>query len=128
MLINANGLSVIVPSNQLMPEEGPKTLPLILDFSGTNSYLLTLENFQALGHFSMCQTLWVDLSTSGENMIITVGSTGQIIKCLAGTQGYYNVLVPNPINITFTCVGGPADVRVQVINVPIAGVVWNTEA
>src|SRR5215471_13660000 len=88
-----------------MPEEGPKCVPMTLDFTATDSYDLDFSSIVNRAFISMVQTVFVDTSTSGVNVTITVPGSQQIIKVKAGTQGYYPILMPNPIKFKVSCPG-----------------------
>lgn len=111
--------------NQMLPEEGPRSIPLLLDFTAFATYELDAELLQARGFLSMVQSLFVDAS-GGKDIVVTINGTGQVIIAKKDTQGYYSVLVPNPVRMTFTSTGGVAGVRIFLINVPVPGVVWPT--
>jgi hypothetical protein len=118
-----------LPSVQLertlgMPAEGPKCIPITLDFTVQDSYTLDYSNFQYRGYMSMVQTVFVDTSTSAVDVEINSPGSQQTLKIRAGTQGYYPILVPNPIKIIFTSPGGPADVKVQLLNFPVPHGQW----
>lgn len=118
-----NGLAVY---NALIPSEGPKSLPLNLDFTLTDVYRLDYQYMQAHGALSMVQSVFVDLSNTDQPMTINVPAMGQTIKLKGRTQGYYAIICPNPILIVFACPGGPSAVGVQLLNIPIASAQWPT--
>ena len=124
--LDQNQLDVTSPMNQLLPEEGPRSIPLLLDFTVAATWDLDAELLQARGFFSMIQSIFIDASMSGVNVSVTVNGTGQVITAKFRTQGYYSLLVPNPVRLTFSSVGGVAGVRIQLLNVPIPGAVWST--
>jgi hypothetical protein len=121
--------------NQNIPKDGGKAAALpIMDFSLANQFFLDAELLGSLGFLSMVQTMWIDLSTSDIPMQVTINGSQQVIVAKSRTQGYYNVMAPNPVKMTFSCPGGPGldpttnrvGVRVHLLNVPIAGVTWPT--
>lgn len=123
--INAQQLGISITQNSSVPDEGPKIVPLDLDFTTNDSYFLDTELIQSQARLiSMLQSIYVDLATSTVDLTMVVEGTRQRFIFKAGTQGYYTVLAPNPLRITFTCAGGPA-LRVHLINVAIAGATWN---
>ena len=124
-LINQNSLQVAVSQNQYIPDEGPKVLPLLLDFTQADTYNLDAESLMDRGFLSMVQTIFIDLKDSTVAFTVTINGTGQIVKAKAHTQGYYPILCPNPVKLQFDCQNGPL-MRVFLINVPIAGAVWAT--
>jgi hypothetical protein len=121
--IEQNKLSVQVVENQLVPKEGPKAIPLFLDFTLADTYNLDLQLMQPQGFFSMLQTIFVDLSMTDIAMTIVIGGL-QTVVVKGRTQVYVPVLASNPVKLSFTNAGGPNNVRVILINVAIPGVVW----
>lgn len=114
-------------NNQDLPEkEGPRTIPLILDFTANASYIIDISQLEQSGKMSMVQTMYIDLSGTDLALLITVRGTGQQIKAKGRTQGYYALLAPNPTSLTASQPGGVA-VPIQLINVPIVGSVWATQ-
>jgi hypothetical protein len=127
MQIANNELNFFPMTSQEVPDEGPKAIPLRLDFSGTTTeYDLDLTNQQQQGYISMIQTLYIDLSATGAaDLVVTMNGSNQVIQAKAGTQGYYSVMCPNPPKLKFTSTADSAVVPVFLINVPIAGVTWS---
>lgn len=101
-----------------MPSEGPKCIPITLDFSLAQTYAIDYSNMQQRGFLSMCQSVWVDNSLNAAVLSLIVPGTNQTIKVAAGVQDYFTVLAPNPLKLSFDSTGG---VIVQVIlcNFPI---------
>jgi len=97
---------------------------MTLDFTAKDFYSLDYSQQGALGKFSMVQTLFIDTSTSAVNLTVDCPTSQQTLKIKAGTQGYYPILCPNPIRLIFTCVGGPADVKVELLNFPVPHGQW----
>lgn len=126
MMINQQGLNVIATMSQFLPEEGPKVIPLLLNFTTASTITFEAELLQSLGLISMVQTIYIDMKDATVALTVTVGNTNQIIKVKIATQGYYAVLVPNPVNLTFDSAGNTGVVRVFLINTPIAGHNWAT--
>lgn len=119
-----------VIQNQLIPDEGPKMLPLLLPFTDgvTTEFDLDLQNFQARGFVSMIQTAFIDMSgiTTG-TLQVQMQTGSQIVIAKANTQGYYALLCPNPVKIHFIGVANMGKVSVILINVPIPGATWATQ-
>jgi hypothetical protein len=112
-------------SNQEVPDEGPKAVPLLINFAAFASYTLDMGNQQQQRYISMIQTLYIDLSAASDDMTVTFPISGQVIHAVKGTQGYYSVLCANPPRMIFANSSGADVVPVFLINVPIAGVVWS---
>jgi hypothetical protein len=124
--INASGVNFALPLNQTLPEDGPKAIPLLLDFTGSeNTYVLDLLLPIQTGRISMVQCIYVDLAANSNDLIITMDGTNQRIKAKGNTQGYYPVLAPNPAKLTFVGVANTVPVSVFLLNFPLSGVVWS---
>jgi|WetSurMetagenome_2_1015567.scaffolds.fasta_scaffold1252681_1 hypothetical protein len=123
--LDANKLAVEITNNQIVPDEGPKALPVILDFSVVDTYDLDLSNLQQRGWFSMLQTIFVDTKDAGGGVLtITISGSGQQLVIPSGRQGYYSVLVPNPAKLTFFCATA-ALLKVFLLNVAVPGHDWS---
>jgi hypothetical protein len=125
-LINSQQLQVVLTLNQMVPDEGPKAIPLSLDFSGGTDIDLDIETVQTQGRFSMIQALYVDMDGQANNVTVTVPGSNQRIILKPNTQGYYTVMCPNPAKLHFTGVQGQAAVPIFLINFPVAGHSWPT--
>ena len=126
---NANQLGNLQVGNQHIPAEGPRAIPLNMDFTnatGQPSYPIDLSVVQYQTRMSMVQTVYVDLSGTDSPLDIKVEGTNQVIRAKGRTQGYYSVLAPAPTRLTITSLAN-AVIPVSLINVPIAGTVWATQ-
>jgi len=123
-LIDASNLFARDCSNQAAPPDGPKAIPVSLDFSALATYTLDYSNAQNLGKFSMLQAVYVDNSTNGSAVSITVTGTGQVLTVPANSQAYLPILVGNPIFLTFTS-NGNVSVTVFLLNFPVAPAIWH---
>ena len=131
--IDSRATQNVALDNQQIPKEGGKALAIpILDFSQANQFFMDAELLGSLGFMSMVQTAFIDMSTSDIPMQVTINGSQQIIVAKGRTQGYYPIMAPNPVKLTFSCPGGPGldpttgriGIRVWLVNVPIAGLVW----
>lgn len=126
--LNQQLLQISQIQNMYVPSEGPKAIPVNLDYTGGSAsplvYTLDLQNFQSLGNLQMVQTLYVDCSASSNDLTMTM-SSGQVIVAKAGTQGYYAVLCPNPVKIAFSSATSSVVIPVFLINTALPGVVWD---
>lgn len=102
-----------------MPAEGPKCVPVTLDFSAADTYNLDYSNMARRGFMQSLQTVWVDNSLNGDPVSIIIPASQQTVKIPANTQGYYCLICPNPIKISFTSAGA-AVVTVLLLNFPVA--------
>jgi hypothetical protein len=114
-------------TNQTEPKEGPRCVPLLLDFTAFDTFIADLKQFEAKTRISMIQTVFIDLSGSDAAMTVLARGTNQTITAKPRTQGYYNILASNPTELVLQMTNGPAGVRVFLINVPIAGAVWASQ-
>jgi hypothetical protein len=125
-LVDYNSLQVSDIKNQIIPGEGPRGIPVQLDFTNTGELDIDISQLQQRGFMSMVQTVFVDMSNSPNPLTILVNGIGQRIVCKPNTQGYYTVLVPNPVRLQITCIQGSPIIPIVLCNVPIAGAVWPT--
>lgn len=112
--------------NQNVPDESPKAIPFLIDFSVNTTWILDLELVMSRTYITMVQTLFLDLSGSANPLKVTVSGSGQVILAKANTQGYYQILASNPVKLQFDSTVAPNIIPIQLINVSIPGVVWPT--
>jgi hypothetical protein len=101
-----------------MPAEGPKAIPINLDFTSETAYTFDYTSMQQRTFISMVQTVWVDNSLSAAVLTITIPSSQQTLKIPAGIQGYFTVICPNPVKISFGSTGGVV-CQVTLLNFPV---------
>lgn len=119
-------LQRIVPVFSTGPgKHGSLCIPLTLDFTVSTSYTLDGSQLTALARIDNIETIFVDATAATANVLVTFGS-GQTITALAGTQGYYPVLCPNPFSITVSCAAGPNNLYVALLNYTIQPSQWVT--
>jgi hypothetical protein len=125
-LVDYNSLQVSLIMNQTVPQEGPRAIPMKMDFTSTPEVDVDIGQLQQRGFMSMVQSVFVDMNNIPNPLTIVVNGTGQNIVCKPNTQGYYTILCPNPVKLQFqTTVGSPI-VTVFLCNSPIPGNVWPT--
>lgn len=112
--------------NQLVltGKKGPMAARVIIDFTVQNSFDLDMQQVQSTNQFDLCQTVFIDNSAGGSAVTVTIAGSGQVIVAKPGSQGYYNVLCPNPIKMNFQSAGG-AVCTIFLIDVAIPGAVWS---
>jgi hypothetical protein len=122
--INQEQIQFLPLQNQLIVgKRGPLGARIILDFTAAQDFDLDMQQVQSTNQFDLCQTIFIDNSAGGSALTITINGSGQQIIAKAGTQGYYNVLCPNPIKLHFNSAGG-AICNVFLLDVAIPGAVW----
>lgn len=102
----------------------PNVMPIPLDFTVSDNWLLNLDNQQGRGLINGVQTIYVDNSRSDIPVVIRFPGTQQTINANGRTQGYYTALCPNPINAVFSAPGGGL-VTVILMNYPTATSIWS---
>jgi hypothetical protein len=127
MNVNASNLMWQAVSGAQIPSEGPKTVPIRLDFSAADSYSLDLSQFQHLGKLQLVQAVFVDASQVDVAVSVAFSGGGQTIIVKGRTQGYYSVLASNPVSAVFTCPSGGALVNIALLNFPICSAQWPTQ-
>jgi len=121
--INQQALTFQTVNCQTVPPEGPRTVPLILDFSQTSTYSLSLQNMMSRNFISMIQGIFVDNSANGSPIQINVPTTGQTLQVAPNRQAYLVLLCPNPVSLNFSSNGGIA-VNVTLLNFPVTNHEW----
>lgn len=130
-IINAAGLRPCGVENQMSPADGPKAIPIPLDFSvtaathqnGVPDYTLDYSSQQANAKFSVLQSIYVDNGLNGSSLTVTCNGTGQRVTCPANSQGYFMVLCQSPIKLDFESAGN-VQASVEMLNFPTAVAVW----
>jgi hypothetical protein len=124
MILNQQSLSTQSVNAQKIPDEGPKSIALSLDFSQATQYTLDLQNLIQRNFISMIQGIFLDNSANPATLSVQFAGTGQTIKIAPNRQGYRIVLCPNPVNsIAFTSTGG-VPVSVNLLNFPVTNSDW----
>ena len=96
-----NSLAYFTVNGQMLPAEGPRAVPLALDFSLTGEYDLNLQNIVSRGYISMIQAVFLDNSANASSLTIAFPGSSQEITIAPNRQGYFAVLCPNPPALIF---------------------------
>jgi hypothetical protein len=127
---NPGGSGVQI-GNSYIPPEGPKALPLALDFTINTAYQLQVTDIFSKGPgkpgFSVLQGFYADNSQSAAQLTVTISGTGQTLIVPAGFEGYIPMLSPSGGTITFTSLGG-IQLNVDLYNVPMPAMIWNASS
>jgi hypothetical protein len=115
---------VPIQNQQVVGKKGPLAAKIIMDFTSQSDYDLDMQHVQSTNQFDLCQSMFIDNADGGAAVTVTIGTSGQRIVAKAGSQGWYNVMVPNPIKLHFSSAGGPV-VTVFLVDVAIPGSVWS---
>jgi hypothetical protein len=109
---------------QVAPE-GPRAVPVILDFTQTPEYDLDLQNVMQRNFLSMVQAFYVDNFGNSASLVINIPNTNQYIYTKAGAQRYVMALCPNPARLRFISTGN-VKVTVYLLNFPVTNEEWDT--
>lgn len=108
-----------------MPKEGPRDIPVRLDFSTFDTYNIDLTAQQQGGQFSFVQTVYIDNGDNAASFSLTASATGQRVTIPPGAQAYMPFLQPNPPQMVATTTPAASlIVTVQFLNFYIPPVVW----
>jgi hypothetical protein len=121
--LNPKNLTTYTTQNLAVPCEGPRAIPLMIDFSLNPSYSINLQNTSALQSISQIQAFFVDNSLNASVLNISNPQNGQNIIIPPGKQAYLNVVCPNPAQLIFTSSGG-VKVFMDLLNFPVTNCVW----
>lgn len=122
--VNVKQLAALQVAGLLAAPEGPKAVPVLLDFSQTNQYNVDLSNYMARTFITMVQALYLDNSGNNAPLIVNIGNGGQLIQIAPNRQGYFMILCPNPVNyLSFSSQGGVI-VNAYLLNFPVATHDW----
>lgn len=115
--------------NQTMPKQGPRTVPVTIDWSLGISQKLDLLEVQQRRFIDYCQSVFIDNKSSDYWVEIEMGTTGQTVRIPARSQAYLPILLPNPPRLTFnTETGNTGTTILQLLNFPINSMIWNANA
>lgn len=120
------GYSSVGIYNGPIPREGPKDIPISLDFSIQNTYQIDFTLIQQRGLISELQAVYIDNSLNASSVSLIVNGSNQKIVSAANSQGFYPILAPNPPKFTSQSIGGVA-VQMHFLNIPITCLTWNTQ-
>jgi hypothetical protein len=109
--------------NQLMPKEGPKTVPFSFDFTAQSAYFIDLQNQQSRSFITIVQAVYVR-NPGTVSVTILFDVAGQQIDFPPQSEGYLPVLVTNPPRFTATSNGGAANVQLMLLNVAMPAAIW----
>ena len=111
--------------NQQLPAEGPKSVPVQIDFSVSQSQTIDLSQLMTQSKLSLVQGLYIDNSTNDVSTSVQVLGTNQLITAPPNTQGYYPILAGIPTKLLVTSASTTALVPIYILNMPMPAVVWS---
>lgn len=115
--------------NSKVPSEGPKCVPIVVDFTtvtNTAAWSLDLTNLVNQAKMSYVQTVFVDNSQNPAQLRIVNAQSNQRIIVPANCQAYVPILQPNPPQLTISSVVAVGlTVPLYFLNFPVAPCVWS---
>lgn len=113
--------------NQQMPKEGPKAIPINVDFTQGQAITIDLSQSMIQSKISLVQSLYVDNSLNSVAVSFQVTGTNQIVTCPPNSQGFFPILAGIPTKILATSTSTTALVPCFVLNMPMPAAVWNVQ-
>lgn len=109
--------------NLKLPQEGPRTVPVVLDFTLASEILIDGSQLADTKKLTIVQGVYID-NSQGQNAIsLRADVTNAVITCPAGFQGYFTLIAINPFKIYAT--GGNDRIVIYLYNMPISPAVWS---
>jgi hypothetical protein len=121
-----NGFNSVRIENALVPAEGPKIVPLTLDFTSALSFEIDLTLAINQKKIEIVQGIYIDNSRAVSTFTIRAQASNQEISIPAGAQGYYPLLAGQLPRFTATSNGGVVPVYIAFLNVPVPALQWNS--
>jgi len=115
-------------SNVIVPKNGPKAVPVTLDFSNDGEIDINCEMVISQGKIEYIQTLYIDNADNANPVTFVCSVTRQRVIVKARAQGYFPLLAPNPPVITVsTTQTANLIVSVFLLNVPVQAMNWQSQ-
>lgn len=109
--------------NAMVPPEGPKEIPLLVDLTVIQAYLVDLTNIQAQGKISFIQGAYVDNSLNGQKVTLVCQGTNMSVTIPANSQGFVPLLFAQNPAIYVSSTGGVV-IPIKLLNVPMPAIIW----
>lgn len=122
--INAQQTGFFDTTNRAVPCEGPRCIPLRLDFTKGDTYEIDLQNIIDLKRISLVQGVYLDNYNGTAALTVTCQQTGQMVSMPAGCQGYRSLLAPNPAALFFISQNQVTN-TVFLLNFPVIDSTWS---
>lgn len=112
--------------NALVPKEGPKMVPFVLNFPTNPAYLIDLTLTMQQQRISVVQSVFIDASAATASVSVAVQGTQLTITLEKGDQGFFPILVPTT-GAKFSIASASTNpVTVIFLNVPVPSSIWHT--
>lgn len=109
--------------NQTTPKDGPRAIPVRVDFTVEQSWELDLSLQNSMAVMKNVQSFFVDNSNNAEPLSIFVSTLQQTIIIPPLSQGYVPILATTPAKLILNTTGGVV-VQFQFMNVPMPLHIW----
>jgi hypothetical protein len=110
--------------NQLVPKEGPKALPIPLDFTVQQSYEIDFGIIAQAAQLEHIQCIYIDNKDNSQPVTIVTDIIGQTLVCPPQRQGFFPIVIAsNSPKIIVTSIGG-TNCTLIVMNVPMPSGTW----
>lgn len=113
--------------NALFPKEGPKAIPVPLNFALQQSFTVDLTILQQRGFIKDVQSVFVDNSLNTSALTVLASGSNMPLKIPGSAQGVLPIFAPNPPVFTISCAGGQQAI-VYLCNIPLPAAVWPATA
>lgn len=111
--------------NGAVPKEGPKVVPLALDFTAAGGYTVDLSNLFSGGQLTVVQTVYADNSANPAPLQFFVPDTQETITFPPFSQGFLPLFFSSTFKLVVTSSGGVKLVA-QLLNYNVAPSMWNS--
>ena len=121
MTVSAGQSGVFPVAFGYYPAEGPRAVSAQYDWTAQTAYSEDLSQLVARGVETTIQSVFVDNSTVGEYVTLTVAGTGQVVSIQPYCQGLFPLFFTGTPSFTLTVSATtPAVTRLTLLNVPPA--------
>lgn len=111
--------------NMVLPPEGPKVYPFVLDFRTQGSNTIDMIAEIQRGFISFVQGLFIDNSLNGQQLTAVADQTNHSIIVPPNSQMFMPMFISDSARITFTTTpAGNLTVPIEVTNVPVMPYTW----
>lgn len=115
-------------NNMVLPPEGPKVFPNVLDFRQSGEATLDFLHTIQQNFVSFIQGFFVDNSKNANPLVIRCEQTNHTVTIPAGMQGYMPMFISDSAVLYFsTTPANNLTVPVIVTNVPVTPYLWKVD-
>lgn len=107
----------------LVPCNGPKAVPIPLNFAAASQYEVDATNLNLQDWIEAVQSIYIDNKDNNGAVIVTCRTSNQVLTVPAGAQAYLPVLQPNPPDLNFVSLGSGI-ATIQLMNFYMPPLVW----